>query len=52
MGVSIGAVVGLVAITPAAGFVTVPHSILIGIIAVVVSSFVVDLEEEPILMTH
>ncbi len=42
MGVSIGAVVGLVAITPAAGFVTVPHSILIGIVAVAVSSFVVD----------
>ncbi len=42
MGVCIGAVVGLVAITPAAGFVSVPHSILIGIIAVTVSSFVVD----------
>jgi len=43
MGVSIGAVVGLVAITPAAGYVSVSHSIVIGIIAVVVSSFVVDL---------
>lgn len=42
MGVCIGAVVGLVAITPAAGFVSVPHSILIGIIAVTVSSFAVD----------
>ena len=39
MGVSIGAVVGLVAITPKAGFVTVPHSILIGIVVVAVSSF-------------
>ena len=29
MGICIGAVVGLVAITPAAGFVTVPHSISI-----------------------
>lgn len=43
MGVCIGAVVGLVAITPAAGFVTLPHSILIGLIAVVVSGFVVNL---------
>lgn len=43
MGICIGAVVGLVAITPAAGYVTVPHSILIGIVAVAASSFVVDL---------
>lgn len=43
MGVCIGAVVGLVAITPAAGFVTLPHAILIGLIAVVVSGFVVNL---------
>lgn len=43
MGVCIGAVVGLVAITPAAGFVSVAHSILIGIIAVTVSSYMVDL---------
>lgn len=42
MGVCIGAVVGLVAITPAAGYVSVPHSILIGMIAVTVSSFAVD----------
>jgi Amt family ammonium transporter len=41
MGACIGAVVGLVAITPAAGFVTVPHSIVIGIVAAVVSSLVV-----------
>ena len=46
MGVSIGAVVGLVAITPAGGFVTVPHSILIGIVAVAVSSFVEIGEEK------
>lgn len=38
----IGAVVGLVAITPAAGFVTIPHSIVIGIIASLVSSVLVD----------
>jgi Amt family ammonium transporter len=41
MGACIGAVVGLVAITPAAGFVTVPHSLIIGIVAAVVSNLVV-----------
>jgi ammonium transporter, Amt family len=41
MGACIGAVVGLVAITPAAGFVTVSHSVIIGIVAAVVSSLVV-----------
>lgn len=38
MGACIGAVVGLVAITPAAGFVTVPHSIFIGFISSIVSN--------------
>ena len=42
MGTCIGAVVGLVAITPAAGFVTIPHSLAIGVIAAVVSNLVVD----------
>ncbi|MBA9076231.1 ammonium transporter [Rufibacter quisquiliarum] len=42
MGTCIGAVVGLVAITPAAGFVTLPHSIAIGVIASVVSNLLVD----------
>ncbi|MGN0003352.1 MAG: ammonium transporter [Sphingobacterium composti] len=37
MGVCIGVVVGLVAITPAAGFVTVPHSLIIGAVAAIVS---------------
>jgi ammonium transporter, Amt family len=41
MGACIGAVVGLVAITPAAGYVSIPHSIAIGIIASVVSNLVV-----------
>lgn len=41
MGACIGAVVGLVAITPAAGFVTIPHSLIIGIVASVVSNLVV-----------
>lgn len=42
MGMCIGAVVGLVAITPAAGYVTVPHSILIGVVASLVSNKMVD----------
>jgi Amt family ammonium transporter len=42
MGACIGAVVGLVAITPAAGFVTIPHAIAIGIIASMVSNLVVS----------
>jgi len=37
MGVCIGVVVGLVAITPAAGFVTVPNSLVIGSVAAIVS---------------
>ncbi len=41
MGACIGAVVGLVAITPAAGYVTVPHSLIVGIVAAVVSNLVV-----------
>jgi Amt family ammonium transporter len=42
MGTCIGAVVGLVAITPAAGYVTVPHSLAIGIISAVISNLVVE----------
>lgn len=42
MGTCIGAVVGLVAITPAAGFVTIPNSLFIGVFAAVVSNLVVD----------
>ncbi|WP_426667828.1 ammonium transporter [Mucilaginibacter sp. McL0603] len=41
MGACIGAVVGLVAITPAAGYVTIPSSLIIGIVAAVVSNLVV-----------
>ncbi len=41
LGACIGAVVGLVAITPAAGFVTVGQSIFIGFIASMVSNFAV-----------
>lgn len=42
MGVCIGVVVGLVAITPAAGFVTIPHSIVIGSVAAVISRLCID----------
>lgn len=42
MGTCIGAVVGLVAITPAAGFVSIPHSLAIGIISAIVSNLVVE----------
>jgi ammonium transporter, Amt family len=38
LGFCIGAVVGLVAITPAAGFVAIPQSIFIGVIAAVISN--------------
>ena len=42
MGACIGAVVGLVAITPAAGFVSIPHALFIGIAASIVSNLVVS----------
>jgi ammonium transporter, Amt family len=41
MGASIGAVVGLVAITPAAGFVTIGQSIFIGVAGAIISNIVV-----------
>ncbi len=41
LGASVGAVVGLVAITPAAGYVTVGQSIAVGLIASVVSNLAV-----------
>ncbi|WP_336515655.1 ammonium transporter [Pollutibacter soli] len=41
LGFCIGAVVGLVAITPAAGFVAVPQSIFIGVVAAIISNVVV-----------
>ena len=41
LGFCIGAVVGLVAITPAAGFVAVPQSIFIGFIAAILSNLAV-----------
>jgi Amt family ammonium transporter len=41
LGFCIGAVVGLVAITPAAGFVTIPSSLFIGTFAAMISNVVV-----------
>jgi Amt family ammonium transporter len=43
LGLAVGAVAGLVAITPAAGFVTVPAAILIGLGAGAVCYFAVDI---------
>jgi Amt family ammonium transporter len=43
MGTCIGAVVGLVAITPAAGFVSIPHSIVIGFVSSIISNVMVML---------
>lgn len=41
MGFCIGAVVGLVAITPGAGFVGIPQSIFIGVVAAIISNMAV-----------
>jgi ammonium transporter, Amt family len=41
MGTCIGAVVGLVAITPAAGFVTIPQSLIIGVVSSIISNAMV-----------
>jgi ammonium transporter, Amt family len=43
VGACVGAVVGLVAVTPAAGFITIGHSIVIGVVASAVSSWAVHL---------
>ena len=45
-GFCIGAVVGLVAITPAAGFVAIPQSIFIGFIAAIVSNVAVYIKSK------
>lgn len=46
LGACIGAVVGLVAITPAAGYVNVGASIFIGVIASIVSNYAVHLKSK------
>jgi Amt family ammonium transporter len=43
LGLAVGAVAGLVAITPAAGYVTVPAAILIGLAAGIICYFAVDI---------
>ncbi|AVI50591.1 ammonia channel protein [Pukyongia salina] len=45
LGACIGAIVGLVAITPAAGFVTLGQSIFIGFVAALVSNFAIRLNK-------
>lgn len=42
MGTCIGAVVGLVAITPAAGYISIEHSLVIGIVSSVISNLAVE----------
>lgn len=49
LGFCIGAVVGLVAITPAAGFVAVPQSIFIGTVAAIISNVAVHYKSKSIL---
>lgn len=42
MGTCIGAVVGLVAITPAAGFISISHSLTVGIVSSIISNMMVE----------
>jgi ammonium transporter, Amt family len=44
VGFCVGAVVGLVAITPAAGFVAIPQSIFIGVVAAMISNIAVHIK--------
>jgi Amt family ammonium transporter len=44
VGFCVGAVVGLVAITPAAGFIAIPQSIFVGVVAAVVSNIAVHIK--------
>ena len=46
LGFCIGAVVGLVAITPAAGFVGIPQSIIIGLVASIISNMVIGIKQK------
>jgi ammonium transporter, Amt family len=49
VGASIGLVVGLVAITPAAGFVDVGSSVFIGVIAAIISNYAITLRTKSML---
>lgn len=44
LGFCVGVVVGLVAITPAAGFVTIPHALVIGVVASIISNVLAHLK--------
>jgi Amt family ammonium transporter len=46
LGFCIGAVVGLVAITPAAGYVGIPQSIIIGVIGAIISNIAVGIKQK------
>lgn len=46
LGFCIGAVVGLVAITPAAGFVGIPQSIIIGVVGALISNIAVGIKQK------
>jgi ammonium transporter, Amt family len=46
LGFCIGAVVGLVAITPGAGFVGIPQSILIGVVGALISNIAVGIKQK------
>ncbi|MFC4233440.1 ammonium transporter [Parasediminibacterium paludis] len=46
LGFCVGAVVGLVAITPGAGFVAIPQSIFIGVLAAVISNVAVTIKSK------
>jgi Amt family ammonium transporter len=45
LGFCIGAVVGLVAITPAAGYVGIPQSIIVGLVGAIVSNIAVSIKQ-------
>lgn len=46
LGFCIGAVVGLVAITPGAGYIAIPHSIFIGFITALISNIAVHIKQK------
>ena len=46
LGFCIGAVVGLVAITPGAGFVGIPQSIIIGVVGAIISNIAVSIKQK------
>lgn len=46
LGFCIGAVVGLVAITPGSGFVGIPQSIIVGVVSAIISNIAVSIKEK------